>query len=310
MPQNGLFLREQLEIISNEVIRQEFPELLIASGAILPVTNQLDYRAETFSWRYMTAVGEAKILSNGGQDVPLVSAYVQKKMGVIRTLVDGYEITLEDLEAAQFAGMNISAEMAIVARTVMEETIDRLGYTGSTEDNLLGFLNLPNVVNDTVLNDGNQNGGTNSTRWVHKTADQIYRDITQFLTRARQATRSIEKPKVLLIPQAQFDRISELVFPANTDRTLLSFILDTQRATPSGIQDIVPVEQLAGAGVGGSDVMIAYQKDPRKIRFEVPLDFEQRPPETITFSTRIVCRSRLAGVILMKPMSVRTATGI
>jgi hypothetical protein len=307
---NSIFFRDQLQYLMNLVVKEEFPELMMSNGMLVPITNQVDYRAESFSYSLYTSVGEAKILSNGAQDVPLVNAYVQKKMGIIRTLVDGYEITLEDLEAAQFAGMNISGELALTARRVIEEGLDRLGYVGAAENGLLGLFNLPNVTRETAPNNGNSNGGTNSTRWTHKTAEQIYLEITSFLTRMRQATRSIEKPEILLIPQVQFDRISELVFPANTDRTLLQFILDTQRANPSGLKDIVPCEMAAGAGTGGSDLMIAYQKNASKLRYEVPLDFEQRPPQEVTFSNRVVCRARTAGIIPLKFMSVRYYEGI
>lgn len=310
MPSNSIFLKEQLDYIMNEVVRQEFVDLMMSNGMLVPITNQVDYRAETFSYTLMTAVGEAKILSNGAQDVPLVNNYVQKKMGIVRTLVDGYEITLEDLEAAQFANMNISAELAITARRVIEEGLDRIGYFGAADNGLLGLFNLPNVVRETAPNNGNSNGGTNSTRWIHKSAEQLFREISTFLTRMRQATKSIEKPEILLIPQAEYDLISELVYPANTDRTLLNFILETQRANPSGLKEILPCEMLAGAGTGGSNLMIAYQKNPRKLRYEIPLDFEQRPPQEVTFSSRIVCRSRTAGLIPMKFMSIRYYEGI
>jgi len=307
---NSIFFRDQLEYVMNLVVKEEFPDLMMSNGMLVPITNQVDYRAETFSYTLMTAVGEAKILSNGAQDVPLVNNYVQKKMGIIRTLVDGYEITLEDLEAAQYAGVNISAELAITARRVIEEGLDRLGYVGAAENGLLGLFNLPNVTRETAPNNGNSNGGTNSTRWIHKTADQLYLEITSFLTRMRQATRSIEKPEILLIPQAQYDRISELVFPANTDNTLLKFILETQRANPSGIKEILPCEMLSGAGTGGSDLMIAYQKNVNKIRYEIPLDFEQRPPQEVTFSNRVVCRARTGGIVPLKFMSIRMYEGL
>jgi hypothetical protein len=310
MPANSIFLKEQLDYIFNEVVRQDFPDLQMASGALIPITNQVDYRAETFSYSLFSAVGEAKILANASTDVPLVNAYVQKKMGIIRTLVDGYEISLEDLEAAQFAGMNISAEMGIVARRVIEEGIDKIGYAGAAENSLLGLTTLPNVIRETSPNNGNTNGGTNSTRWIHKTPEQIYLELVDFLTRMRQATRGIEQPDVLLMPQEQYDRIAAIVYPANTDNTLLNFFLTTQRASATGIKEIVPVQMLAGLGTGGSDLMIGYQRNPSKIRYEIPLDFEQRPPEQVVFSTRVVCRSRVAGIVNLKPMSIRFYEGI
>lgn len=307
---NSIFLKNQLEYVLNEVVRQDFPDLQVASGALIPITNQIDYRAETFSYSLLTAVGEAKILSNGAADVPLVNAYVQKKMGIVRTLVDGYEITLEDLEAAQFANMNISAELGITARRVIEEGIDRIGYMGASENGLLGLTTLPNVTRETAPNNGNVNGGTNSTRWIHKTPEQIYLELVDFLTRMRQATKGIEQPDTLIIPQEQYDRMAAIVYPANTDNTLLNFFLTTQRASATGIKDIMPVQMLSGLGTGGVDLMIAYQRNPSKLKYEIPLDFEQRPPQEITFSTRVVCRSRIAGVINLKPMSVRYYEGI
>ncbi len=310
MPSNSVFLREQLDFVMNEVVKQDFADLQMASGALVPITNQIDYRAETFSYTLFTSVGEAKILSNGAQDVPLISAYVQKKMGIIRTLVDGYEITLEDLEAAQFANMNISAEMGIVARRVIEEGIDRIGYMGASENGLLGITTLPNVTRETAPNNGNINGGTNSTRWIHKTSEQIYLELVDFLTRMRQATKGIEQPDTILMPQEQYDRLAAIVYPANTDNTLLNFFLTTQRASATGIKNIVPVQMLSGLGTGGADLMIGYKRDQSKLRYEIPLDFEQRPPQEVTFSTRVVCRSRLSGLINLKPMSIRYYEGI
>lgn len=310
MAVSTLFTQQQLDYVMNLVLQQDFPERLMSSGALVPVSDEIDYRAETYSYRLLTHLGSAKIISAGAEDIPTVNAYIEKRMGFIRTLASSYEVTLEDLEAAQFANVNISGELGIATREVMEATTDTLGYTGDSVNNLQGFLNYPNVPVFSILNDGNINGGINSTLFYHKTSDQVYRDITTFITSMKTATRGIEVPEVLLLPQKQFDDISTRPYPSNTNSTLLEFLLRTQRATPNGIQAVVPVDYLAGQGVGGTDMMVLYRKRPDKIKYHIPLDFEQRPAQLMNFNQKVMCRMRLGGIVVMKPMCMRYAYGI
>lgn len=309
---SALFTRQQLEYLQQEVVRQDFPELLMASGAAVNVSNEVPAGAETYSYEILTAVGTAAVLANGATDIPMVNAYAEKRVGFVRTIANGYELTVEDLEAAEYAGKNVNTEMAIAAREVMERKVDLLYYNGDSNYNLLGFLGYPNVPSYTILNDGAQNGGTDSTQWQHKTAEQIYRDLREFATATRTATNGVENPEVIALPQAQFDQVMQTPYPTNSasGETIGSFFLKAQRMSPSGVQSIIPMPYLAGQGTGGADMMVSYRKRPDKVKAHMPLDFEQRAPQERDLSYRTICRMRVGGIQVTKPLSMRYAEGI
>jgi hypothetical protein len=304
----SIFLNQQLEYLQNEVVRQDFPEMLMASGSAVNIVNELPQGAESYAYKILTFVGEAAILANGATDIPLVNAYAEKRVGYIRTIVDAYEYGIEDMEAADFAGMNVDSAMAIGAREIIERKLDILGYKGDANFNLLGFLNFPNVPIFTPLNDGT--GGL--TTFASKTPEQIYRDIRQFCSATRVATNGVENPQILGMPQEQFDLIMETPYPNNSasGETIGSFFLKTQRMTPSGVQTILPMPYLNGQGTGGVDMMITYTKRTDKVKFHVPLDFEQRPPQEKDLNIRTICRLKTGGIQCNKPLSIRYGEGI
>ena len=309
---SSLFLRQQLEYVQQEVVKQDFPEMLMSSGAAIPISSEVPQGAETYSYQLLTFVGEAAILANGGGDIPMINAFSEKRVGFVRTVTDGYEYTIEDMEAAEFAGMNLDTQMAVGAREVIERKVDVLGYSGDEDYNLLGFLNFPNVPTYTILNDGNENGGTDSTEWQHKTPEQIYRDLREFVSATRTATNGAEQPEVVALPQNQFDLVMQTPYPTNSasGETIGSFFLKTQRMSPSGVQAIIPMPYLAGQGSGSSDLMVSYRKRQDKAKFHIPLDFEQRPPQERDLCYRVICRMRTGGLQVNKPLSMRYAEGI
>jgi len=177
---------------------------------------------------------------------------------------------------------------------------------------LLGFIGYPNVPTDTALNDGNSNGGTNDTEWEFKTPEQVYRDLSNFVSAMRTATNGAESPEVIALPQAQFDLILQTPYPTNSasGETIMSFFLKTQRMTPAGVQSIIPMPYLAGKGTAGVDVAIAYRKRADKIKLHIPMEFEQRPPIEDLNEVRTLCRMKTGGIQVNKPLSMRYLEGI
>ncbi|MBW4460444.1 MAG: DUF2184 domain-containing protein [Nodosilinea sp. WJT8-NPBG4] len=303
---SSLFLRDQLKYVQTQVVEQDFPERLMASGAILPVSSEIPIGARTYSYKLLTYVGEAKILANGGDDIPMVDLNAEERVGYVRTIADGYSYTLDDLESAQYARTNLDASMAIAARDVIEAKLDFIGYDGDTANNLLGFLNHPNVPTATVLNDGTASG----TTWASKTPDKIYRDLVNFASATKVATNMVEIPENIGLPVAQFEQISSTPMQTGSDTTILEMFLRTQRASRAGVQNVMPLPYLAGKGTGGTDLMISWRKRADKIKYHVPRDFDQQPTQQFNLAFKVICRASTGGVECRKPLSMRMAYGI
>lgn len=308
----NLFIQRQLQYVQEQVVLQDFPERLMASGQFLDISTEVPAGAQTYSYKILTFVGSAAILGNGADDIPMINAYAEERIGRVRTLADGFAYSLDDMEAANLNGMNIDSQMAVGAREIIEAKYDALGYDGDAAFNLLGIIGHANVPSYTILNDGASNGGSSSTRWIHKTAEQIYRDLREFVTSTRAATNGVESPQQIAMPQTQFDIIAGTPYPANSDgsETILSFFLKTQRMSPAGVQSVFPAPYLAGKGAGPTDLMISYTKRPDKVKLHMPLDFEMQPVQVSNFNYKIPCRMKTGGVQITKPLSLRYAIGI
>lgn len=307
---NSIFVRQQLEYVQNEVVKQDFPEMMLISGQIVPISPELPAGAQTYSYRLLTAVGSAKILSNGADDLPEVSNFMERRIGYVRTLANQYSFTWEDMIHAEYANMNLDTSLAITAREIMEREADLLGYDGSSEFNLLGLINHPNVPTYTVTNDGNSNGGSSSTRWIHKTNAQIYRDLTQFARETKVQTKYSESPDVIALPSTQYDLIATTVYGTDSDRTILQIFLEAQRISKGGVQDVIPVPYLEGKGAGGTDLMMSFRRRADKVKYHIAQDFTQHVTDKDGLRYTTPCTMRVGGVQCLKPFSMRQAPGI
>lgn len=303
---NTLFLRNQLEYIQNTLVKQDFPDRMIANGTLLPISREVPAGAETYSYKLFTAVGSAKILATGAEDLPEVNAFCEKRTGFVRTLANQFHITDDELDFAEYAGVNVSSEMAVAALEVMMAELDQIGYLGDSQNQLLGLLNHPNVPSTTALNDGT--GGL--TTWASKTADKIYRDLRNFVTSVRNNTNMVESPDTMLLPIEQFDLIAQEPFPSATNSTILSFFLENQRKYPGGVQQVLPVPFINNQGTGGGDLAILLSRRENKIKFHVPRDFYMLPENRVGLKYIYPCKMRVGGVQCNKPLSMAYLQGI
>ncbi|MEO0852661.1 MAG: major capsid family protein, partial [Cyanobacteria bacterium J06648_11] len=156
MPQATMFTDRDLEYLQSELIREDFPEMLMMSGALVDIDDSIPAGAETYSSRTLTMVGRAAVLGNGADDIPMVDAFSTRFRSDIKSLVTGTRYTVQDIRAARYARIPLDAEMLRGAREVLEREADIIAYTGLPEYNILGLLNHPNVPSYALLNDGNE----------------------------------------------------------------------------------------------------------------------------------------------------------
>ena len=308
---NSLFLKEQLNRVSNVVIEQEFPEFMMASGSLVDVCAPEGAGYETYSFDTFNKVGAAKIIANGADDLPLVNAEMERHYGVFRTLGNAYTYSVEDMDKAQLTGLPLNSTMAIAARETMEAEWDRLCYTGDAEFKLQGVIDYPNVPSALALNDGNENGGVNSALWIHKTPAQIYRDLRSVASAMRSLTKGKYFPSTILLPQEQYDLLLETPYPDNQgEETILSFYLKTQRMSPTGVQNVLPVPRLAGAFTGGADGLIAYTKRSDRQQIKLGMEFQALPVQVENLNYKVPCRMRIGGVVNYRPLASGQLVGI
>lgn len=186
--------------------------------------------------------------------------------------------TLPELESAQklgrpidqqkFAGMNLKHQM----------DIDEQVYIGDTALGLTGLVNGSEVTNVANVTTGNWPVGTT-------TPVQILAEVNELLNSVWAASGFAVCPDTLLLPPLQYGYLVSTIVSSAGNISILEYL--KQNSLSNSINgrplNIQPLKWLTGTtrggvgpGAAGRDRMVAYSKDPSRVRFPmVPL---QRTP--------------------------------
>lgn len=307
----SMFIKNQLRYLENELVEQEFPEYYLATGAGITISNEIPKGAKTYSFRTMTQVGFAALMANQADDIPLVDAYIDEHTGRVHEIQVAFQYSIADMDHAEFAGLNLDATLSKVALRANNAKLDEIAWIGDARAGLLGMANNPNVPAVVIPADGNSNGGTASTRWIHKTPDQIYRDLNLIANSIPTISNNVYHPSRIALPLAQQQLISTTPYPANTSSTILKFFYESQATlTGGGITQVVAVPFLAGRGIGGTDMAIVWNPTSGAQKLHVPLDFTVGEYENYNLKYKFPCYSRTGGVEINRPLALAYSYGI
>ncbi len=299
--QTAFFSRE-LEYIKARTYDVEYPEL--KAMQLIPVSSEAGPGAESITYQQFDQMGLAQIIANYAQDLPRADIKGKEFTTPVRSLGTSYGYSLQEIRAAQFAGKNLEQRKANAARRAVEQKMNKIAWFGNEDYGLQGFITNPNVTRAAVENDGT--GST--TQWENKTPDQILRDMNDLVNGIIDLTNGVEMPNTLLMPIKQWTQISTTARSSTSDTTILEFFL---RNSPA-ITSVEWVNELKGASqlTPGQDIMIAYDRNPDKLSFEVPQLFEQFPAQERGLEFVVPAHARVSSVLIYYPLSISIGEGI
>lgn len=311
------FVERALNYVEREVYYAEFPPL--EGLKYVPVDTSDPEGAKTTSYRQITRTGIAKMITERGDDAPATKLFVREFHHSYYRLGAWYELTLDDILAAQLAvqnGSNINLEMeqALGAREAINRGLDVVAAIGSTTSatipglsigigydvGLLGLLNQPNATLYSVAH-----GSQLSTLWSAKTPDEMIADLAGIYAAMVASTYKVFKPDTILLPIQQFEAAKLRRMGDASDETVISFY---KKINPAVTVD--SWQYCQGAGVGGLDRMVAYINDKRRIRLKISQMFRQMPPEWRNLTFSVLCTAKTAGIVCPYPLAVSYGDGI
>lgn len=289
------FLEQQLR----QVVTKTYDRLFVELDARQHIPIRSDIAPGAMAWAYdsFDQRGLAKFLSAAGEDIPLADISVDRTTFPIKSIVSGYGWTMEELMAAQFAGVPINERKAVAARRAIAELEHSILLSGSPNEGLPGFLTNPSVPLMTVPNGSWLNVGT--------TADQMVADLNAMADSAWINTKRVHRADTILLPLAQYRVIQEARLP-NTQTTVREFFLQTN----GFVRSILPLTELATAGPSSAPRAIAYAKSEENLSGVVPVPFQQMEPQQAGFRYVIPVWSRQGGTVFYRPFSAVYADGI
>ncbi|QFH73067.1 DUF2184 domain-containing protein [Atlantibacter hermannii] len=171
--------------------------------------------------------------------------------------------TVVELAAAAKVGRPIDTQKYDAMQLKWNMDTDEQVYRGDTQ---LGVKGLTNYTGAALTNA--------AKTWAASTPDEIRASINKVLSDAWAATGYTLVPRDLLLPPEQFALLSSIIVSTAGNQSLLSYLRENtiayhQNSVPLNIR---AVKWLKGAGVGGTDRMVAYTNDKKYVRFPmVPL---------------------------------------
>jgi hypothetical protein len=293
------FLSRQLEQIRAQTYDIKLQAL--KGRDLVPVDNSVSPGAEVVTYRQFEPIGLAKIISNYADDLPRADVIAREFTSKIRGIGASYGYSVQEIRAAQFAGVPLEQRKANAARRAIEEKIDLIIKTGDSQNGLLGLLNQTNTTAFTV-----PAGAATTTPWTTKTPDEVVKDLHGIANGIVSSTKEVETPDTLLLPLAQYTLIATKRMGDGSDATILKFFLSTSPF----IKNVIPWAPLAGAGAAGADRMVCYRRDPDALQVVISQEFEQFPPQTEGLEVVTACHARCGGVVVYYPLSISYGDGI
>lgn len=295
----NIFLLRQVEFIQTRSYDVKFP--LLYARKFIPVNNQIDRSASTYTYPQYTQTGMARLLASYADDLPRADVYVKEFSSAIKPLGDSYGYNINEIRQAMRANVPLDQKKSNAARRAVETLIDRILAIGDTAAGLVGMINQPNSLSFTI-----PNGAGGFPAWATKKPLEILSDMVNICAYIPTSTGNVEEPNAILLPRPQYTQISTTPYANSaSDLTILEYF---KRNNP-GV-DVGMWPQLTGQGVAATDRMIAYNRDPEKLEAIIPQEFEQFPPEQEGLSFQVACHARIGGVVFYYPLSMAVGDGI
>lgn len=295
----NIFLLRQIEFIQTRSYDVKFP--LLYARKFIPINNEVDRAAATYTYHSYTQVGMAMLIASYADKLPQNDVYVTETSIQIKTAANGYHYSVLELRQAMRAQVPLDQKKANAARRSMEVLIDRILAIGDTPSGLVGMINQANSLTFTV-----PNGAAGSPDWASKKPLEILSDMVNICVFIPSNTGNVEEPNAIILPRSQYTQIATTPYSqTSSDLTVLEYF---KRNMPQIEVGMWPL--LKGQGVGSTDRMIAYNRDPDKFEGIIPQEFEQFPPEQEGLVFRVACHARIGGVVFYYPLSMAVGDGI
>lgn len=299
----SIFFLRELDFIKSKSYDVLYPEFKIANGNIIPISREANIGAETITYYQYDQAGMAKLIANYADDLPRVDVTGKPFTSTIKGVGASFGYNIQEIRASMMADKRLQERRANAARRAVDQKLESLAAFGDSDSNLRGFINHPNISEYVLPADGT---GA-STKFKNKTPDQVLRDLNGMVSQMLKTTKGIESPDTLLLPIDVYTDLTTRARSANSDTTILEFFLKNS----AHITNVDWVNQLTGAADNTvDDVCMIYRKDPDKLTLEIPVQFEQFPPQPEGLEFVIDVHARIGGVIVYYPLSISKSQGV
>ena len=297
-------LQNMLEHRTGRILEIQRPEY--KARKLVPTKDTVPWGATTGYYEQWDRAGMAKLIANYGDDVAMVGVEAKKVPFEFREYALGYELTIQDLEAAAFANVPLPTKKAAAMEEGFERRFEQCAAVGDSEAGTTGLLNHPNVP---VLNAAAPASGSTTT-WLassHKTAEEVLADLETLWATPRLTTKGIESIDTIVLPLNRLMYLQNTPVEAGTGGDRRSIMREfKERHADVQFTDWHFTETASSAR---GPVAMGYLRSERALSIEAKAPKSQ-PPQAKNFATQWISRARYGAVEFQLPLSAVIMEGI
>lgn len=264
---------------------------------LVPTSNEVPVGAESVTYRVYDAVGMARIIGSNVDDLPRVDVRAAEMSVRVQPIGVSFGYTQQELRNAAYSGSGLPTRKAALARDFVARKENALKVRGDTAYGMYGLTNHPNIP---VVVPAVGNFTAPAT-----TAEQAVDDVITLVNAVYTQSKGNFNPTVLGMPfQVRMALLRKRMSGAS-QTTAMAFL---QQTFPN--LEFVEVQELAGAGAGGTHAMVAADRNPNYYAYQQVMPFTQHPPQAQSLEMRVPCEALTAGVIVWQPLAIAMMGGL
>ena len=272
-----LFLTKELEKLDNTILEpltsvtyaRDMP--IRSGGGIVEDIRQIAVNYGTAG----ASEGEQSIMGGKTNNIPIMEADLSEDRWKTYIFTEILKIGFFDDMKMQKVGRSLQEMLDNGIHLHYDKYLDKNVYVGMTGHGGTGLINNAAVARYTA--DPHTSGGTD-TEWANKTADEILADINaaQLYTWTASEFDDSGMANHILVSPAAYTQIVHRKVGVTGDKSILTYLLENNLGKQQG-RDLVilPCRWCTDAGTGGTDRMVAYAHDEKRIRMDVTLPLKR-----------------------------------
>jgi len=285
------FFERELMAVKAQTYDVQYPQLTY--DKVFPVSTDTNPGATSITFHTYDRKGMAKVISSNAKDIPRVDVDGEETTIPVRTLASAFGYTVMEINSSMMVGKGLDRRRADAARMANEEKMNAIAWNGDTASGLIGVMSHPNIPR----------GNSLYSNWTTRTPVQIRDAITAAFNAVFSATKGVERPDTLALPPSQWAHIMGTALSDDNSMTIANWIASNSPFL-RGIQNIVMVPELEGAGTNGVDVALIYTNRADKLVIEIPQDIMFHEPQLKGLEYETIVTSTFAGLNLFYPLSM------
>lgn len=283
----------QLLAVKSRTYDVKYPGL--KAREYIPMSSDTNPGADSIAYHQYDQYGAAKIITNNAKDIPRVDVSVAEFTSPVKTIAAAYGYTWLELKRAAMSGVPLPEMKARAARRAIEQGIDDVMSIGNADAGLEGF------TNHSAVHIGAAGGA-----WSGRTALQNYTDLQTVYDLINTQTKGIHTATDIIMPVSQLNFITSQPWATTaSDLTVRKFFEQNHPGCR-----LSSWYRLSTAGAAGVTRLIAYARDPEVVEGQLPLDFEQLPPEAEALEYVVNVLARVGGVQVRYPLAIEYVDGL